>query len=287
MDEQVTLTGDDFERIDPYEAYISFDIPRRLPEDVVFWMWGCSVDIDDKRANCYVKDYAPLTFCNVERLEIALSLHDLRGEFIRDRDGEIVTLRREWHREPLMGGRKYEFQSECIWPLAICDVSVWCSGSVSLDLRKARLITDATPMDREFPPELRDRVRRNAHFVAECDPGTEHAVAGKLQEAWNAIEEAGRSSAGWRAFPMPSWLSEAIDRAPLQGEEPWTFDKWIRRAIGDERKWTIRCIRAEPNRVVVEVESIGWPFEHRALNALMMAAGARAIHRFPEEPRGS
>jgi hypothetical protein len=157
IDLPIVLTADEFERFDGYEAYVSFDIPRHLPDPFVLWVWGARIDLDVEGASrCYYsKDYVPLTFSGVERLEVEMLLYGERGSFLHDSEGNIVTLKRAWGKEDPSGARRYSLESVCIWPFSRCELAVSCRGSVAIDLRGARLIPEPTPADLEDPPELR------------------------------------------------------------------------------------------------------------------------------------
>jgi hypothetical protein len=156
IDQPVTLTADQFELFDGYEAYMSFDINRHLPEPLTLWVWGARVDVNvDGTTHCYyAKNYVPLVFSAVENFEVDMLLYRERGSFLKDDTGKIVTLKRTWGHAPVPGMHRYKFESGCIWPFSRCDFSVSCRGPVSIDLRGARLIPDPAPTDLEDPPEL-------------------------------------------------------------------------------------------------------------------------------------
>lgn len=157
----VTLTGERFERLDVYESYLSMDIPRELPRDLTIWIWGAYVDVDpgEGETRCYVRGYAPVVFRGMTGLTIRIGLYRPTGDFIRDEQGQIVHLERSWGKPD--GFTVYDFQGVSVWPHGECDVTVHCSGEVTIDTSGVEVIPNAPLTQRTQPPDLPGRFTRS------------------------------------------------------------------------------------------------------------------------------
>jgi hypothetical protein len=111
---------------------------------------------------------------------------------------------------------------------------------------------------------------------AACPAKTEHEVASRIREVYDAIVAA--SSGGEKREPkVPAWFLERIGKVARQGDEPWDIDAWMYWLVEEDREWDIVAIHEQPGRLVIDVQTVGWPLAHGSFDVMVLAAGATDV----------
>jgi hypothetical protein len=111
---------------------------------------------------------------------------------------------------------------------------------------------------------------------APCPVGTEHDVAGRIREVYDTIVAA--SSGGEKREPqVPAWFLDRIGKVARTGDEPWEIDAWMYWLVEEDREWEIVAIHEHPGRLVIDVDTVGWPLAHGSFDVMVLAAGATDV----------
>ncbi|MBK8259651.1 MAG: hypothetical protein IPK82_44215 [Polyangiaceae bacterium] len=158
----IDLTSDKFDCLDVYESYLSFDIPRLLPNEITIWVWGPSVLVTEAgiEQDCYAKGYVPITFREVIGFAFRTWLYYDNGDGVHDASGKKVFVGRSWGTLDRPDVMLYDFQGVSVWPHGECDIQVRSRGSVTIDLSSVEVLRNAPVTARGMPPEL-ERLRRS------------------------------------------------------------------------------------------------------------------------------